>query len=111
MYGVFWISIFYDRKANQRNWHTKNFGSVCYRHSRTFRGKLYQVDLDIWFSCLSSSVYIMSDWLQDFSYRIELGYGVFLFGIGSTSIVALLTIVLQVYKAAAANPVDVLRDE
>ena len=55
--------------------------------------------------------YIMSDWLQDFAYRIELGYGVFFYGIGSTLIIALLTVVLQVYKAAAANPVDVLRVE
>ena len=53
----------------------------------------------------------MYAWLQDFAYRINISWWVFvLAGIGA-SILALITISFQAIKAALANPVKSLRTE
>ncbi|MHC8948024.1 ABC transporter permease [Sphingobacterium hungaricum] len=53
----------------------------------------------------------MSKWLEDFAYRIDISWWIFLVA-GLIAIgIALLTISYQALKAAFANPVDSLRDE
>ena len=53
----------------------------------------------------------MNNWLQDFAYRINISWSVFLIA-GLTSIsIALFTISFQAIKAAIANPVKSLRAE
>jgi len=53
----------------------------------------------------------MSRWLQEFAYRTELGYGVFIVaGIG-TLVVALATVSWQSVRAALMDPVQSLRNE
>jgi len=55
--------------------------------------------------------WIMTSWLQDFAYRINISWQIFLIaGVASLSI-ALLTVSFQAIKAALANPVDSLRSE
>ncbi|HYK46842.1 MAG TPA: FtsX-like permease family protein, partial [Parafilimonas sp.] len=55
--------------------------------------------------------YFMNNWLQDFAYRINIGWYVFLItGIVALGI-AVITISLQTIKAAVANPVKSLRTE
>ncbi|UCE20723.1 MAG: FtsX-like permease family protein, partial [Candidatus Aminicenantes bacterium] len=53
--------------------------------------------------------YFMNLWLQNFAYRIHIGWFVFLFTIFITLFIALLSFVFQALKAAWANPVDSLR--
>lgn len=54
---------------------------------------------------------ILSRWLQNFAYRIDLGINIFaLCGI-SVFIIALLTVSYQAFKAAIGNPIDALRQE
>ncbi|TRX56265.1 FtsX-like permease family protein [Fulvivirga sp. M361] len=55
--------------------------------------------------------YIISEWLQGFAYQVDLNW--YNFAIPGTIVmaVALLTVILQTMKAAAANPVDALRNE
>ena len=55
--------------------------------------------------------FIMNGWLQNFTYKINLGIGLFLAGIGATLVIALLTVSYRSIKAALANPVDSLRNE
>ncbi len=55
--------------------------------------------------------YVMSGWLQNFEYRIDLGWGVFLGGILATLLITLLTVGYRSLRAALANPVDSLRNE
>ena len=55
--------------------------------------------------------YFMSRWLQDFAYRINIGWIVFLIAGLSVAALALVTISLQAIRAAIANPVKSLRTE
>lgn len=55
--------------------------------------------------------YLINNWLQNFAYRIEIGWKIFAIA-GTVSIgIALMTVSIQTLKAAFANPVDSLRSE
>ena len=55
--------------------------------------------------------YLMRQWLQNFAYRVELHWSVFVL-VGVLAIgLAFLTISVQSVKAALANPVHSLRNE
>ncbi|HUB59230.1 MAG TPA: ABC transporter permease [Puia sp.] len=53
----------------------------------------------------------MHRWLQGFEYRIDLNWEIFALAIGSTFLVAILTVAWRSVKAALANPVTSLRSE
>ncbi len=53
----------------------------------------------------------MHKWLQDFAYRIDIGWWVFAVAGFVTLLIALLTVSSQAIKAAVANPVKSLRTE
>ncbi|MEJ2636786.1 MAG: ABC transporter permease [Calditrichia bacterium] len=55
--------------------------------------------------------YVMNRWLQNFAYRIDIGWWIFALAGGLALIIALLTIISQAVKAALANPVESLRYE
>lgn len=63
--------------------------------------------------CVAAPVadFVMTAWLANFTYRIDIGINVFLTVILSTLFLAILTIGIKSLKAALANPVDSLRDE
>jgi predicted permease len=55
--------------------------------------------------------YAMDNWLQDYAYRIEISWWVFIIaGVGAI-LIALVTVSFQAIKAALANPVDSLKTE
>jgi putative ABC transport system permease protein len=57
------------------------------------------------------SWFIMNKWLEDFAYRITIGWGIFL-GSGLIALaIAFATISYQSIKAAIASPVKSLRSE
>ena len=55
--------------------------------------------------------WVMSKWLQDFAYRVNIGWWIFGFAALLTIVIALLTISFQAIKAAIANPIKSLRTE
>jgi putative ABC transport system permease protein len=55
--------------------------------------------------------YAMNSWLQDFAYRIEIGWWVFVLAGGVALFIAMVTVSFQAIKAALANPVEALRYE
>jgi putative ABC transport system permease protein len=55
--------------------------------------------------------FAMNKWLQDFAYRIDIGWWVFALAGGLALLIALLTVSSQAIKAALANPVEALRYE
>lgn len=55
--------------------------------------------------------YVMSNWLSNFAYRINIGAGIFAAAIFITVLLAWLTVGYKSVKAAMANPVKSLRSE
>ncbi|HXB44744.1 MAG TPA: ABC transporter permease [Puia sp.] len=55
--------------------------------------------------------YFMHNWLNNFSFRISIGAGVFVITITSSIVIAWLTVSYQAIKASIANPVESLRTE
>jgi putative ABC transport system permease protein len=53
----------------------------------------------------------MHRWLQDFAYRISIGWEVFALAALLATGIAVLTVSFQAVKAALANPVNSLRSE
>ena len=57
------------------------------------------------------ALWAMNTWLQDFVYRVNISWWIFLLAIGIALFIALATISFQAIKAAIANPVKNLRTE
>ncbi len=55
--------------------------------------------------------FAMDNWLQDFAYRVQVGWWIFVVAGVVAALVAVLTISIQAIKAAIANPVKSLRSE
>jgi len=55
--------------------------------------------------------WMMNNWLQDYQYRIEISWWIFLIAGVAAILIALLTVSFQAIKAAIANPVKSLRTE
>ena len=55
--------------------------------------------------------FAMNKWLQQFSYRVEVEWWIFLMAILATLAIAFFTVSIQAIKAAAMNPVKALRTE
>ncbi|HDZ05147.1 hypothetical protein LCGC14_0082120 [marine sediment metagenome] len=55
--------------------------------------------------------FAMNKWLEDFSYRIEIGFGVFVLAAVLAIMVAIVTVSYQSIKAAIVNPVKSLRSD
>jgi putative ABC transport system permease protein len=55
--------------------------------------------------------YFMHQWLQNYPFRIELSWWIFMIGGVASIIIALITVSFQAIKAAIANPVTSLRSE
>ena len=65
-------------------------------------------------SCVIASpvaLYFLQNWLQKYSYRINIGAGVFILAAAVALVITLVTISFQAIKAAIANPVKSLRTE
>jgi len=55
--------------------------------------------------------YLMNKWLQDFAYRIDITWWVFVLSGGIALLIAILTVAFQAVKAATVNPIKSLRYE
>lgn len=55
--------------------------------------------------------YTMNRWLENFAYRVDIGWPVFAIAGGMALLIALATVCTQAIRAAAANPVESLRYE
>ena len=55
--------------------------------------------------------FLMRDWLQNFAYRVDLGFFPFVISALGVVVATILVVGYQVYKAASANPAEVLRRE
>ena len=82
-------------------------GQISYRLTMDF---LKLVGIGILIS-LPIGWYAMNKWLEDFSYRIEVGLWVFALAAFLAIAISIITVSYQSIKAAIVNPVDSLRSE
>jgi putative ABC transport system permease protein len=57
------------------------------------------------------SWWAMTRWLQDFAYRTDMGWGVYMFAALLTLLITLITVSVQAVRTALLNPVKNLRSE
>ncbi|MFC1887220.1 ABC transporter permease [Candidatus Cloacimonadota bacterium] len=55
--------------------------------------------------------YLLNKWLMDYAYRITIDVWIFLASGGIALLIALVTVGLQTYKGANANPAEILKNE
>ncbi|MEO5980250.1 MAG: FtsX-like permease family protein [Chryseolinea sp.] len=55
--------------------------------------------------------YIMNQFLQEFTYRIEIGPGIFVIGLVTTLLIAMMTVGYKSFRSATVNPAQSLRSE
>lgn len=55
--------------------------------------------------------FLMNKWLENFEYHVDIHWSVFVIGLITTLVIALLTVSYRSVKAGLANPVDTLRIE
>lgn len=55
--------------------------------------------------------YAMNKWLENFAYRVDIGWSIFALAGISALAIALFTVIFQAVKAALANPVDAIKYE
>lgn len=60
---------------------------------------------------LGAGYYIMSRWLQNFAYRINIGWWFYLIPFAALALIAILTVSSQVIRTANVNPAESLRQE
>ncbi|MFC1477561.1 ABC transporter permease [candidate division KSB1 bacterium] len=82
-------------------------GNLTYLLCREFLLLVVLANIFAW----PAAWYAMNLLLQDFAYRVSLGWGTFVFAGFLALLIALLTVSFQAIKAALANPVDSLRYE
>jgi len=65
-------------------------------------------------SCLIASpfaLYFLTSWLKQYTYRINIGAGVFIISAVMAVLITVVTVSFQAIKAAVLNPVKSLRSE
>jgi putative ABC transport system permease protein len=58
-----------------------------------------------------AAFFAMRRWLQDFAYRTEISWWIFVLAGMAALLISILTITLQIYRVARQNPVNALRYE
>ncbi|MBN2009407.1 ABC transporter permease [candidate division KSB1 bacterium] len=81
--------------------------NVTFNLSKNFLALVVVANIIAW----PVAYFFMNKWLQDFAYRIDIDWGMFMLAGGIALFIALLTVSWQAIKAAWANPVESLRYE
>ena len=89
----------------------KVLGASIFSITLLFSKEFIKLVLIAFLLAVPIAYYLMNQWLQDFTYRITLGYEAFIVAGILTLIIALLTMSTQAVKAAMANPVISLKSE
>lgn len=109
--GLFALAAYMAEQRNKEIGIRKVFGASVVRIisllSIDFM-KLVLISLAIGFPL---ALYFMNDWLQDFAYRINISWTVFLIAGVLALVVTFITVGYQAIKAAIANPINSLRTE
>jgi putative ABC transport system permease protein len=109
--GLFGLTLFVARSRTKEIGIRKVFGSSGNAIVYSFlRSNLIMVMVAGLLS-VPITLYFMANWLDNFSYRVNIGWWVFIVAFAIAAIVVLSTVIIQSLKASRLNPVDALRYE
>ncbi len=109
--GLFGLSAFAARKRTKEIGIRKVLGATVTNIVGLLSKDFLKLVLIGFVIAVPVALYFMSQWLQNFAYRIDLGAGIFLLAGGVALFIALATVSWQSVRAALANPTDSLRSE
>ena len=109
--GLFGLATYSTERRKREIGIRKVFGASVLRILRIFTLEFISLVGISLFISLPLAWYLMSDWLENYVYRYEIGLPVFLWTILLIIIPTIMTISYQSYRAATANPADSMRVE
>ena len=108
---LIWPGFFYGGSAYKRSRHTQSVGASV-RNIIFLLSKEFTILIMVAFIIAAPVAwYIMHNWLQDFAYRIDVGWWIFIVAGLAALLIALFTVSTQALKAAFTNPIKSLRTE
>ena len=109
--GIYGLILFYVGQRTKEIGIRKVLGSGAARILALFTVDFFKLILIAGILATPISWYLMEQWLQGYTYRIEIHWWVFVLAIISIMLITLGTISYQTLKAAFANPIKSLRTE
>ncbi len=104
--GLFGLSIYTARQRTKEIGIRKVLGASAVRVATLLCEDFLKLVLLAAVIAFPIAWWAMNKWLQDFAYRINISWGVFMIAASASIFIALFTISFQAIKAAIANPVE-----
>ena len=109
--GIFGLTLFVARARTNEIGIRKVFGSGEWSIVSSFMRYNFILILIGEAISIPVTIYFMRKWLENFAYRISIEWWVFVLAFIMATIVVLLTVFIQSYRASRINPVEALRYE
>lgn len=109
--GLYGLIMFMAKMKTKEVGIRKTLGASVFSIVNIFSWEFTRLVLIAFVVAAPCAWWVMSGWLSNYSYRIDLGWQVFLGGLVATFTIAFLTVAHRSVKSALANPVDSLRVE
>ncbi len=109
--GLVGLAIFTTEQRKKEIGVRKVVGASGFQVGRLLSLDMTKLVLIAFFIATPIAYFIMYNWLQNFAYATDISWWIFVFAGLLSYLTGLLAIVYQASRAAAANPVDTLRDE
>lgn len=109
--GLFSLSSFMVTKKRKEIGIRKVLGASLTDILISFYGKYGKLIVLAGIIAVPASVYFLTNWLQNFAFRISFPFDLFVLGIVITVVIAIATVSYESIKAALSNPVESLKNE
>lgn len=109
--GLFGLSIFIAERRKKEIGVRKVLGASVQNVVRLLSGEFVKLVTIAAVIAFPIAWFAMNKWLENFAYRIGIGWWIFLISGALAMAIALITVCFQAIKAAIANPVKALRSE
>jgi putative ABC transport system permease protein len=110
-FGLFGLTLFISRSRTKEIGIKKTFGSSGKSIVYSFLGNNLLLVLVSALLSVPVTIYFMTKWLNNFAFRTEIKWWVFIISFTLSAVVVLLTVSIHSYKASRINPVAALRHE
>jgi putative ABC transport system permease protein len=109
--GVFGVVLFESEYKKREIAIRKVFGSTIREILLLLNNQYLRILLVCFLLAIPISWYVMNLWLKNFSYKTPMYWWIFALAFLSVTLITLLTVTVQNWRAASANPVDSIKAE